>query len=111
MFPIGIMYYFGTNLDARFSVPDFWPGPEQTHKIPFERDEIDKEIARLRERRLAARDRRLEMEKIDQADAEQILTQDGQARNPKLEVLEAVKLKEAEAREGNGGRGLFSWLR
>ncbi|KAI9822262.1 MAG: hypothetical protein M1832_003085 [Thelocarpon impressellum] len=60
MFPIAIMYYFGTNLDRRFSVPDFWPAPETTHKIPFERDEINNELARLKARRLERRARRLE---------------------------------------------------
>jgi len=68
MFPIGIMYYFGTNLDSRFSVPDFWPKEGQTHKIPFEREEITEEIQRLKERRLAARQRRLELEKVDGSD-------------------------------------------
>lgn len=52
LFPIGIMYYFGTNLDGRFSVPDFWPKEGQTHKIPFERDEIKKELERLKARNL-----------------------------------------------------------
>lgn len=54
-FPIAIMYYFGTNLDNRFSVPDFWPKPGQTHRIPFERDEIRSELERLRSRRLQQR--------------------------------------------------------
>jgi protein PET100 len=63
MFPIGIMYYFGTNLDRRFSVPDFWPSRDQTHKIPFEREEIAAEVERLKQARLARRARRLEMEK------------------------------------------------
>lgn len=52
------MYYFGTNLDGRFNVPDFWPKPEQTHKIPFERDEIAKEIERLKARNLEVKRRR-----------------------------------------------------
>lgn len=62
MFPIGWMYYFGTNLDAKFSVPDFWPRPEQQHKIPFERDEIESELQRLQRRRLELRARRLREE-------------------------------------------------
>ncbi|CAJ2506871.1 Uu.00g080570.m01.CDS01 [Anthostomella pinea] len=62
MFPIGIMYYFGTNLDARFSVPDFWPKPEQANSVPLDRDEIHAELQRLRARRLYLRDRRLEDE-------------------------------------------------
>ncbi|KAF2084371.1 hypothetical protein K490DRAFT_75897 [Saccharata proteae CBS 121410] len=62
LFPIGVMYYFGTNLDNKFSVPDFWPKEGQTHKIPFEKDEIQGELARLRARRLALRERRLQQE-------------------------------------------------
>jgi len=59
MFPIGWMYYFGTNLEERFNIPDFWPAPETTHKIPFDRDEIQAEAVRLRVKRLAKRARRL----------------------------------------------------
>jgi protein PET100 len=62
MFPITIMYYYGTNLDNRFSVPDFWPKPEQTNRIPFEKDEIKSELERLRQRRLYLREQRLERE-------------------------------------------------
>lgn len=52
LFPIGVMYYFGTNLDNRFQVPDFWPKEGQTHKIPYEREEIKKELERLKARNL-----------------------------------------------------------
>lgn len=62
MFPIGIMFYFGTNLDQRFAVPDFWPKPEQANKVPLEADEIRAELERLRARRLLNRDRRLAAE-------------------------------------------------
>jgi protein PET100, fungi type len=62
MFPIGIMYYFGTNLDSRFSVPDFWPKAEHSHKVPFDRDEISAELERLRTKRLMNRERRLATE-------------------------------------------------
>ncbi|OQE21754.1 hypothetical protein PENSTE_c011G01789 [Penicillium steckii] len=48
LFPIGWMYYFGTNLDDRFSVKGFWPSAEQSHKIPLDKEEIDKELARMR---------------------------------------------------------------
>lgn len=63
------MYYFGTNLDNRFSVPDFWPKPHETHRIPFEREEMAEELKRLKERRLRLREARLrgereEMERI-----------------------------------------------
>jgi len=56
------MYYFGSNLDSRFSVPNFWPKPEETHKIPFEREEMAVELQRLRERRLKLREERLARE-------------------------------------------------
>jgi len=62
MFPIAIMYYFGTNLDNRFSVPGFWPKPEETHRIPFEKDEIKAELERLRRKRLEKHARRVERE-------------------------------------------------
>ncbi|KAJ8608481.1 hypothetical protein MRB53_039646 [Persea americana] len=63
MFPIGWMYYFGTNLDNRFAVPDFWPKQGETHRIPFEREEVGQELERLKQRRLALRQQRLEQEK------------------------------------------------
>ncbi|KAG6036994.1 hypothetical protein E4U19_006537 [Claviceps sp. Clav32 group G5] len=47
MFPIGIMYYFGTNLDNRFSVPDFWPKPEECNRVPQDRDELMVEYERI----------------------------------------------------------------
>jgi protein PET100 len=56
------MWYFGTNLDRRFSVPDFWPKPEESNRIPFEKEEIESELKRLRNRRLELRAKRLELE-------------------------------------------------
>jgi protein PET100, fungi type len=41
------MYYFGTNLDERFKVPDFWPTQEQSHKLPYDKEEIKAEIDRM----------------------------------------------------------------
>ena len=64
MFPIGIMYYFGTNLDNRFKVPDFWPRPEETHRIPYEKEEIKGELERLRRQRLERRRKRLERDGV-----------------------------------------------
>ncbi|EDN08650.1 mitochondrial cytochrome c oxidase assembly factor [Histoplasma capsulatum] len=58
LFPIGWMYYFGTNLEERFSVPGFWPTKEQSHKIPLELGEIEKELARM-DRQKALRAARL----------------------------------------------------
>ncbi|KAG6008583.1 hypothetical protein E4U21_004223 [Claviceps maximensis] len=47
MFPIGIMYYFGTNLDNRFSVQGFWPRPEECNSLPRDREEIKAEYERI----------------------------------------------------------------
>lgn len=69
LFPIGWMYYFGTNLDERFKVPGFWPTTEQSHKIPLEKDEIDKELTRMRMVDVARRERR-QREAEAQAQAE-----------------------------------------
>ncbi|KAJ2906775.1 hypothetical protein MKZ38_010766 [Zalerion maritima] len=63
MFPIGIMYYFGTNLDNRFAVSGFWPTAEQGQKIPTEKEEIRAEMERLRAQRLHYRDVRLANER------------------------------------------------
>ena len=69
MFPIGIMYYFGTNLDGRFSVPEFWPKAENANRVPIDKDEIQAELARLRARRLYLRDKRLEEEAISRGES------------------------------------------
>ncbi|KAJ5901209.1 hypothetical protein N7504_007202 [Penicillium tannophilum] len=58
LFPIGWMYYFGTNLDDRFNVKNFWPTAEQSHKIPIDKEEIDKELARMRMVESVRRERR-----------------------------------------------------
>lgn len=64
MFPIGIMYYFGTNLDNRFTVPDFWPKPEECNKVPHDRDEIRAEYERIVARqKLRQQAKRFEEEK------------------------------------------------
>jgi protein PET100, fungi type len=66
LFPISIMYYFGTNLDGKFSTPDFWPREGQTHKIPFEKEDIQNELNRLKARRLAVREQRLQAEEREE---------------------------------------------
>jgi protein PET100 len=71
MFPIAIMYYYGTNLDNRFSVPDFWPKPEQTNRVPFERDDIAAELERLKAKRLYMRDKRIAQEKLQNQQQQQ----------------------------------------
>jgi protein PET100 len=63
MFPIGIMYYFGTNLDNRFSVPNFWPKPEECNKIPHDREEIRAEYERIVARQKLKQARKLEEQK------------------------------------------------
>lgn len=59
LFPIGWMYYFGTNLEERFTVRDFWPTAEQSHKIPESKEEIDRELSRMRRLDTLKRERRL----------------------------------------------------
>lgn len=63
------MYYFGTNLEERFAVPDFWPKPEQSHKIPLEREEIDQEIERLEQKKKLQRAFRRELDEQKTANA------------------------------------------
>lgn len=57
MFPIGIMYYFGTNLDNRFSVPGFWPKPEESNRIPHDREELLAEYKRMQARKRSLQER------------------------------------------------------
>ncbi|KAL2039117.1 hypothetical protein N7G274_008166 [Stereocaulon virgatum] len=88
MFPIGWMWYFGTNLDTRFSVPDFWPAPETTHKIPFEKEELKQMGERLKAERLERRRKRLEQARLEmrEGDTDEMrqpeqIEQTGQANN------------------------------
>ena len=65
------MYYFGTNLEERFAVPDFWPKQTQSHKIPLEKSEIEQELARMnreRDRRIMERKAREEQLRMQAAD-------------------------------------------
>lgn len=64
MFPIGIMYYFGTNIEERFAVPNFWPKPEECNKIPHDRDEIRAEYDRIITRQKLRQARKLEEDKL-----------------------------------------------
>jgi protein PET100 len=104
------MYYFGTNLDSRFSVPDFWPKPGESHTIPHEREEIAAELQRLKERRLAARARRLELEKQG-INTEVMTNRDEEARNPRSEILEATKIDEPEKSQTARQNGWMGWFR
>ncbi|EQK97362.1 hypothetical protein OCS_06926 [Ophiocordyceps sinensis CO18] len=60
MFPIGIMYYFGTNLDNRFAVRNFWPRPEECNKVPRNREEVEIEYERIVARQQQRRAQQLE---------------------------------------------------
>lgn len=82
MFPIGIMYYFGTNLDRKFAVPDFWPKAEHANKLPLDKDEIHAELERLRARRLYVRDKRLAEEAAQQGSQEAPTLQAAQQQVP-----------------------------
>jgi protein PET100, fungi type len=62
------MYYFGTNLDNKFSVPGFWPSKEQSNRVPRERKELDEELERLKTIRLNLRNKRLEEEASERGD-------------------------------------------
>ena len=53
------MYYFGTNLDDKFTVHNFWPTKEQLNKIPTEREDISAEVERMKRRRLRRREERI----------------------------------------------------
>ncbi|OAA66018.1 hypothetical protein SPI_02805 [Niveomyces insectorum RCEF 264] len=81
LFPIGTMYYFGTNLDSRFAVSDFWPKPEEANSLPHDRDEIHAELQRLRARRLFQRDRRLAAEAQQSQQAAAAAADNGAEKN------------------------------
>jgi len=110
LFPIGIMYYFGTNLDSRFAVPDFWPKEGQTHRIPFEREEITEELEKLKQRRLEARARRLQLQ--SQGESTEVTThRDEEALHPRPDILEAVKVEEPEKSQIARQNGWTSWFK
>jgi protein PET100 len=123
MFPIGWMYYFGTNLDQKFSVPDFWPKPSQMHKIPYEREEIDSELERLKRRRLAMRKARLEEAMREGRDVSEEMGDEGgdvrvrsAIRGVRGGVLDRLGEGEVDVRsarrEGwNSGKSWGDWIR
>ncbi|PYH48195.1 uncharacterized protein BP01DRAFT_354038 [Aspergillus saccharolyticus JOP 1030-1] len=78
LFPIGWMYYFGTNLDERFTVHGFWPTAEQSHKIPLEKEEIDRELNRMRMADAVRRERRQRQAEAEAQQA-QVQTQSSSA--------------------------------
>lgn len=91
------MYYFGTNLDNRFSVPDFWPRPETTNRVPMDPEDIKNELARLRARRLALRDKRLEREREENGE---VLTGDAQSTGWVDRFDDSVEKGVGRARDG-----------
>jgi protein PET100 len=78
MFPIGWMYYFGTNLDDRFSVKGFWPTAEQSHKIPLDKEEIDQELSRMRMADALRNERRKQREAAEAQARAQVASQNEQ---------------------------------
>jgi len=93
MFPIAWMYYFGTNLDERFAVPDFWPKPEQTYKIPYEKHDIQSELERLKQRRLERRAKRI---------ADLATEGSGDLDAPDAAAQRAIPREELEKKPGGG---------
>ena len=106
MFPIGWMWYFGTNLDTRFSVPDFWPAPETTHKIPFEKEELKEMGERLKAERLERRRKRLEQARVE-------MRKGGADEIRQVEQIEeAEQARQVTASKGTFGRGsIEKWAR
>ena len=102
MFPIAWMYYFGTNLENRFGVPDFWPKPEATYKIPFEKGEIHGELERLKMRRLERRAQRLE----ENGDREGALEARRTAKQTEAHIDAAKTVQDTKSNSG----GWLSWL-
>jgi protein PET100 len=52
-------------------VPGFWPKAEQTHRIPFDRDEIQAELERLKAKRIYLREKRLREQGAQQGSNEE----------------------------------------
>ena len=107
MFPIGWMYYFGTNLENRFSVPDFWPKPEETNKIPFEKEEQIDLAEKLKTARLERRRKRLEAEdrlglntRVEEATEDTFST-------PEESVARSLEPTAAQSRNGTARLGLI----
>lgn len=104
MFPIGFMYYFGINLDSRFAVPDFWPKKEQTHTIPFEKEDIKEELERLKAIRLANRKKRLAIEeaggKVEVTTHQEAVERDG----PREILAETKVVSSGGAEDGESGK-------
>lgn len=57
-------------MDNRFAVPGFWPKPEETHRIPFDREEIHAELERLRRNRLERASRKMDAAEVNPREGE-----------------------------------------
>lgn len=107
MFPIAWMWYFGTNLETRFTVPDFWPEPGTTHTIPFEKEDLKEMGERLKTDRLERRRRRLEQARTKMREA-------GVEETPQIEeTFEKVEQKrQVSASDVNFGVGAIeTWAK
>lgn len=103
------MYYFGVNLDTRFSVPDFWPSPETTHKIPFDKEELKELSERLKAERLEKKRRRLERERLSEmGDGES--SREGRQSEKQVAVVEQRTLV-AESSGKFGVGSIERWAR
>ena len=108
MFPIAWMYYFGVNLENRFAVPDFWPKPEETYKIPFEKQDIAGELERLRQRRLEKRAKRLDEgrgEGIEEKTGAGMIRMEGQRE----ETVATQRPLQEQKQSQNQGQGKSWW--
>lgn len=66
LFPIGIMFYFGTNLDNRFEVEGFWPKASEVNRIPHSREEIKAEYERIVEKQRLLKERKEASDRRDE---------------------------------------------
>lgn len=107
MFPIGWMWYFGTNLETRFTVPDFWPEPGTTHTIPFEKEDLKEMAERLKADRLERKRRRLEQARMEMREAGSEQTQ---LIEEKIDEVEQKRQVEASDRTFGVG-SIERWAR
>lgn len=69
------MYYFGTNLDERFDVPDYWPTQANSHTLPYDHKDLKAEVLRLQREMKEKSERRKARE--DAMGAQQVEAQEG----------------------------------
>lgn len=101
------MWYFGTNLETRFSVPDFWPEPGTTHTIPFEKEDLKELGERLKADRLERRRRRLEQARTEMRE---VRPQEQPQLKEKIEQVE--QKRQSAGSDGTFGVGAIErWAR